>query len=115
MSQFPAMEAKVSYDHLTFRATVDVLKAETPLDWNEFWTRVRDEKAMTRVAQAMLRAAAVELCQSPIEDNEDNHPALGANQSDALIAAGTVAPSLMEKGRKATRNHNREFSDGDSS
>jgi hypothetical protein len=115
MSQFPAMEAKVSYDHLTFRATVDVLKAETPLDWNEFWTRVRDEQAMTRVAQAMLRAAAVELCQSPIEDNEDNHPALGAKQSDALIAEGTVAPSLMEKGRKATRNHNREFSDGDSS
>lgn len=106
MSQFPAIEAKVSYDHLTFRATVDVLKAETPLDWNEFWTRVRDEQAMKRGAQAMLRAAAVELCQSPIEDNEDNHP-LGAKQSDALIAAGTVAPSVTEKRRKATGDHSR--------
>ena len=100
MSQFPATEAKVSYDHLTFRATVDVLKAETPLDWNEFWIRVRDEDVMTRVAHAMLRAAALELCQSRIADNEDNHPALPANQADALMRAAAVAPSVMEKPAK---------------
>jgi hypothetical protein len=61
MTQFPQTEAKVSYDHLTFRSTVDILKAETRLDWNEFWMRVRDTEVMNRVAEAMLSAAAIEL------------------------------------------------------
>ena len=61
MTQFPATEAKVSYDHLTFRSTIEALRAETGLDWNELWARVRDEETMGRVAQAMLRAAASEL------------------------------------------------------
>ena len=67
MTKFPAAEAKVAYDHLTFRSTVDRLKSETSLDWDDFWVRVRDEDIMARVASAMLSAAASTLSQSLIE------------------------------------------------
>jgi hypothetical protein len=69
MTQFPVTEAKISYDHLTFRSTLEVLKAETQFDWNEFWVRARDEEVMRRVAQAMLHAAAAELCRTSPDEH----------------------------------------------
>ena len=72
MTQFPVTDAKVSYDHLTFRSTVDVFKAETKLDWNDFWVRVRNEETMERVAQAMLRAVAGELCRASPEEHRNS-------------------------------------------
>ena len=71
MTQFPVTEAKVSYDHLTIRSTVDVLKAETLLDWKGFWVRVRDEEVMQRVAQAMLHAATAQLCRTSREEHDN--------------------------------------------
>jgi hypothetical protein len=91
MNPFPATEAKVAYDHLTFRSTVDALKAATPLDWNEFWVRVRDDEVMARVADAMLRAAAVELCQSPVSADLKQDPASNSGQGKAPIAVVTAA------------------------
>jgi hypothetical protein len=70
MTQFPATEAKVAYDHLTFRSTIEALRAESGLDSNELWARVRDEETMGRVAQAMLRTAASELCRTRLLPQE---------------------------------------------
>lgn len=88
MTRFPASEAKVAYDQLTFRSTVQVLKAATQLDWDEFWMRVRDEDIMANVAQAMLRAAASELrhvqVASGVQEVARAEPA-GANASKKLV------------------------------